>query len=124
MTIVIVGGGPTGVELAGALAELARIVLKRDFRHIDPGKAQITLIEASPVVLSHMPSDLGASATEALRRLGVQVRTSTRVKSITKSRVELEGGEVIEAENILWAAGVSATPLTPSWASNWTKPAG
>jgi NADH dehydrogenase len=112
MTLVVVGGGPTGVELAGAFAELARIVLKRDFRHIDPGKARVILIEASPVVLSHLPADLAASAMEQLRHLGVQVRTSTRVKHITRRRVELEGGEVIEAENIIWAAGVSATPLT------------
>src|SRR6185503_9367937 len=85
MTIVVVGGGPTGVELAGAFAELARFVLRRDFRHIDPGAARVILIEASPVVLSHMPSDLAESATETLRRLGVTVRTSTRVKSITRS---------------------------------------
>src|SRR6185295_7843205 len=84
MTIVVVGGGPTGVELAGAFAELARIVLKRDFRRIDPAKARVILIEASPVVLSHLPADLAASATEQLTALGVQVRTSTRVKTITR----------------------------------------
>ena len=112
MTLVVVGGGPTGVELAGAFAELARIVLKRDFRHIDPGKARVILIEASPVVLSHMPADLAENATRKLRELGVQVHTSTKVKSITKGRVELDDGEVIEAENIIWAAGVSASPLT------------
>ena len=112
MTIVVVGGGPTGVELAGAFAELGRIVLKRDFRRIDPSKARVILIEASPVVLSHMPEDLALSATEQLRRLGVQVRTSTRVKAITPGRVELEDGDVIEAENVIWAAGVAANPLT------------
>jgi NADH dehydrogenase len=112
MTLVVVGGGPTGVELAGAFAELARIVLKRDFRHIDPGKARVLLIEASPVVLSHMPADLAENATRKLRELGVQVHTSTKVKAITKGRVELDSGEVIEAENIIWAAGVSASPLT------------
>jgi NADH:quinone reductase (non-electrogenic) len=112
MTIVVVGGGPTGVELAGAFAELARIVLKRDFRRIDPGKARVILIEASPVVLSHMPSDLAVNATEQLADLGVQVRASTKVKSITQGRVELDTGEVIEAENVIWAAGVSASPLT------------
>lgn len=112
MTIVVVGGGPTGVELAGAFAELARNVLKRDFRRIDPGKARVILIEASPVVLSHMPPDLASNATEQLADLGVQVRTSTKVKSITQGRVELDNGEVIEAENIIWAAGVSASPLT------------
>jgi NADH dehydrogenase len=112
MTIVIVGGGPTGVELAGACAELARRVLRKDFRRIDPGQARIILIEAAPVILSHLPPDLSASAQRQLERLGVQVRLSTRVKSIGQSAVELEGGEVIAAENILWAAGVSATPLT------------
>jgi NADH dehydrogenase len=112
MTTVVVGGGPTGVELAGAFAELARIVLKRDFRHIDPGKARVLLIEASPVVLSHMPVDLAENATRKLRELGVQVHTSTKVKSITEGRVELDNGEVIEAETVIWAAGVSASPLT------------
>jgi NADH dehydrogenase len=111
MTLVIIGGGPTGVELAGAFAELARIVLKRDFRRIDPTHARIILIEASPVVLSHLPPDLAAKATAQLKRLGVQVRTSTRVKEIRRGEVELENGEIIRAENILWAAGVSATPL-------------
>jgi NADH:ubiquinone reductase (H+-translocating) len=112
MTIVVVGGGPTGVELAGACAELTRFVLKRDFDHIDPAHARVILIEGSPVVLSHMPPDLAQSAQEQLERLGVQVRTSCRVKSIGKGRVDLEGGETIYAENILWAAGVAANPLT------------
>ena len=112
MTIVVVGGGPTGVELAGAFAELSRNVLKRDFRRIDPSKARVILIEASPVVLSHMPEELAVSATEQLRRLGVQVRTSTRVKNMLPGRVEFDSGEAIDAENIIWAAGVSASPLT------------
>ena len=112
MTIVVVGGGPTGVELAGAFAELARNVLKRDFRRIDPGKARVILIEASPVVLSHMPADLAGNAMQQLANLGVQVRASTKVESITQGRVELDNGEVIEADNIIWAAGVSASPLT------------
>lgn len=112
MTIVIVGGGPTGVELAGACAELARYVLRRDFDHIDPAKAKVILIEGSPVILSHMPSDLAQSAQKQLQQLGVEVRTSCRVKSIGRRQVYLEGGGTILAENILWAAGVSATPLT------------
>jgi NADH dehydrogenase len=112
LTIVVVGGGPTGVELAGAFAELARIVLKRDFRRIDPGKARVLLIEASPLVLSHMPEDLAASATRQLRDLGVQVRTSTKVTSITAGRVELDNGDLIETENVIWAAGVAGSPLT------------
>jgi NADH dehydrogenase len=112
MTLVIIGGGPTGVELAGAFAELARTVLNRDFRRIDPTHARIILIEASTLVLSHLPADLAENATAQLKRLGVQVRTSTRVKNIRCGEVELESGETIRAENILWAAGVSATPLT------------
>jgi len=112
MTLVIIGGGPTGVELAGAFAELARTVLKRDFRRIDPTHARIILIEASPVVLSHLPPDLAANATAQLKRLGVLVRASTRVKELRPGEVELESGETIRAENILWAAGVSANPLT------------
>jgi NADH dehydrogenase len=114
MTIVVVGGGPTGVELAGAFAELVRIVLRTDFRRIDPSKARVILIEASPVVLSHMPADLAASATDQLGKMGVRVCTSTRVKSISRARVELDTGEIIAAENIIWAAGVSASPITRS----------
>lgn len=112
MTIVIVGGGPTGVELAGAFAELVRTVLKRDFRRIDPTQARILLIEGAPFVLSNFPTDLSESAMRQLKNLGVQVRVSTRVKDIRKSEVEFDSGEIIHAENILWAAGVSAVPLT------------
>lgn len=112
MTIVIVGGGPTGVELAGAFAELTRTVLNRDFRHIDPTQARIILIEGSPTVLSHLPPELSASARRQLEALGVQVRTATKVKDLRAGEVELDNGEVIRAGNILWAAGVSATPLT------------
>jgi len=112
LTMVVVGGGPTGVELAGALAELARFVLNRDFRRIDPARARIILIEGSPTVLSHMPAELGDSARRQLEKLGVQVRTSARVKDIREGEVELESGEIIHAANILWAAGVSAVPLT------------
>ncbi len=112
MTIVIVGGGPTGVELAGAFAELARTVLTKDFRRIEPSQARIILIEAGPTVLSHLPAELTVSAARQLEGLGVQVRTSTPVKAIREQEVELANGEIIRAANILWAAGVSATPLT------------
>jgi NADH dehydrogenase len=112
MTVVIIGGGPTGVELAGAFAELARTVLTKEFRRIDPSKAKIILIEAGHSVLSHLPPDLSESAARQLKNLGVQVRTSTMVKNIRKGELELAGGEIIRAENILWAAGVSAVPLT------------
>lgn len=112
MTVVIVGGGPTGVELAGAFAELARTVLNKDFRRIDPSQAHIVLLEGGPKILSHLPDDLIASATRQLEDLGVQVRTSSPVKAIRDREVELANGEMLRAENILWAAGVSATPLT------------
>ncbi len=112
MTVVIVGGGPTGVELAGAFAELARTVLKSDFRHIDPTQAHIMLVEGSPRILSHLPPDLSASARHQLEALGVHVRTGQRVKNIATGRVELNGGEVVRATNIIWAAGVAASPLT------------
>jgi NADH:ubiquinone reductase (H+-translocating) len=112
MTIVIIGAGPTGVELAGAFAELARTVLRRDFRRIDPTQAQIILIEGGPAVLGHLPPDLSQSAQRQLERLGVRVRTSTRVKDIREGEVELENGEIIYAGTILWAAGVSAARVT------------
>lgn len=111
MTMVIVGGGPTGVELAGACAELAHRVLRRDFDHIDPRRARIILVEGSPRVLAHFPEDLSNSAREKLEQMGVQVRTSRPVKSMTRGCVTLVNDEVIRAENILWAAGVMAHPL-------------
>jgi len=112
MTVIIIGGGPTGVELAGAFAELARHVLKRDFRNIDPTQARIILVEGAPRILSHLPEDLSQSATRQLEKLGAQIRTSTPVKNIRGGEVELANGEIIRSENIIWAAGVSATPLT------------
>jgi NADH dehydrogenase len=111
MTIVVVGGGPTGVELAGAFAELARHVLVRDFRHIDPSRARIILIEASPVILSHLPAELAASGQRQLEQMGVEIRTNTRVTAITHGCVETSTGRICAA-NIIWAAGVGATPLT------------
>jgi NADH dehydrogenase len=112
LTIVVVGGGPTGVELAGAFAELARTVLKRDFRRIDPTQARIVLIEAGPALLSIFPPDLSASALRQLEDLGVEVRLSSPVQTIREGEVELQSGEIIRASNIIWAAGVSASPLT------------
>jgi NADH dehydrogenase len=113
MTIVLVGGGPTGVELAGAFAELTRTVLQRDFKRIDPSHARVVMIEAGPRVLPQYSPELSASAERQLKALGVEVRKDTKVNSISQGRVDLEGGETIFAENIIWAAGVSASPLTP-----------
>ena len=119
MTIVVVGGGPTGVELAGAFAELARHVLKADFRRIDPTKARVILVEGTSRILSHLPPRLSQSAANQLAALGVQVRTDSRVQNILDGCVELETGaqgatsvERIHAENIIWAAGISAPCLT------------
>jgi NADH dehydrogenase len=111
LTIVVVGGGPTGVELAGAFAELARFVLVRDFRRIDPSKARIILIEASAVILSHLPQRLAESAQRQLESMGVEIRTNTRVTAINQGCVETSTGKIC-AENIIWAAGVGAVPIT------------
>ncbi len=112
MTMMVIGGGPTGVELAGAFAELARHVLRADFRRIDPARARVLLLEGGPRILGHLPPDLSASAQRQLEALGVEVRLQAAVKRIGPGSVELESGETIRAANIFWAAGVAATPLT------------
>lgn len=112
MTVVVIGGGPTGVELAGAFCELTRQVLRRDFRRIDPTQARVILIEGSPRLLAQFPEELSQNARETLERMGVEVRTEIRVKDIRRGQVELPDGTVLEAENILWAAGVAASPIT------------
>ncbi len=111
LTSVVVGGGPTGMEMAGALAELSRKVLARDFRNIRPDEAKIYLIEAGPRVLSTFDPDLSAYGKERLERMGVTVKVSTAVQNITAGEVTL-AGEVIRAATIVWAAGVEAVPLT------------
>ncbi|MGH7972620.1 MAG: NAD(P)/FAD-dependent oxidoreductase, partial [Limisphaerales bacterium] len=111
MTIVVVGGGPTGVELAGAFAELTRTVLCSDFRRIDPRQARVILVEAGPRLLAHLSEQSSASAQRQLERLGVEVRTNCPVQTLQSGSVELPG-EQIAAANIIWAAGVAAVPLT------------
>jgi NADH dehydrogenase len=110
LTFVLVGGGPTGVELAGAMAEIARQSLAKDFRHIDPSSSKIVLLEGGPTVLSTFPEPLRAAAHHDLERLGVDVRTNTIVTRIGPGFVEA-GQTRIAAETILWAAGVAASPL-------------
>ncbi len=109
LTFVIVGGGPTGVELAGAIAEVARKAVVADFRHIDPASARILLVEAMPRLLSAYPASLAAKAEEKLRRLGVDVRTNTRVEGVDEDGVVLNG-EHLPARTVVWAAGVQASP--------------
>jgi NADH dehydrogenase len=114
LNFVIVGGGPTGVELAGALAEIARQSLRQDFRHIDPADAHISLVEAGPRVLGTYAEELSEKALQSLNRLGVVVRSSTMVTGITPHDVELKsstGTERWPTRTVLWAAGVQASPL-------------
>ncbi len=113
LTFVVVGGGPTGVEMAGALAEIARHVLKGDFRNIDPASARVVLVEAGPRLLPAFPPDLAAAATHRLERMGVQVRLGTAVTSIDAGGVSL-GSERIASRCVVWAAGVKASPLARS----------
>ena len=110
MNIVVIGGGPTGVELAGTFAELTRTVLNRDFDHIDPSKARVVLIEGAPRVLAAFPPVLSASAQRQLEKLGVEVRTGLRVEAIRQGEVVV-GGETIRADNIIWGAGVAGAPV-------------
>jgi NADH dehydrogenase len=111
LSFVVIGGGPTGVELAGALAELSKFVLERDFRHIDPSDAKVRLIEGGPRILPSFPEDLAESAVSQLRELGVDVRTGVKVTAIEADRVRL-GDEAIACSVVLWAAGVCANCFT------------
>jgi NADH dehydrogenase len=110
-TFVVIGGGPTGVELAGALAEIAGRTLARDFRRFDPRTTRVILIEAGARVLSSFPEDLSKKARAQLEELGVEVRTGTRVTDLGDSFVEI-GDESVATHTVLWAAGVRASPLT------------
>ncbi|HJR74017.1 MAG TPA: NAD(P)/FAD-dependent oxidoreductase [Luteimonas sp.] len=113
LTFAIVGGGPTGVELAGTLAEIARHTLKREFRRIDPRRTRVLLLEAGPRVLSSFPESLSAKAQRQLERLGVEVRAGSAVTRIDADGVTL-GEEHISTRTVLWAAGVAASPLARS----------
>jgi NADH dehydrogenase len=109
LTFVIIGGGPTGVEMAGAIAEIARQTLRFDFRHIDPREARILLIEAGPRILPVFPEELSAYAETSLRKMGVEVMTSAMVTEVRRDGVSL-GERKISSEAIVWAAGVKASP--------------
>jgi NADH:ubiquinone reductase (H+-translocating) len=110
MTFVVVGGGPTGVEMAGAIAEIARFSLARDFRHIDTRDARVILIEAGTQLLSAFPDRLSRQALRDLKRLGVDVRFGQPVTAIASDAVTV-GDETIPANTIIWAAGVQSSPL-------------
>lgn len=113
LTFVIVGGGPTGVEMAGAVAEIRRYALRRDFRHIDPGEATVMLLEGGPRLLPSYPESLSTQAKHKLRRLGVEVRTETLVTDIRPGSVNAAGW-VIPTQTVIWAAGNTASPILAS----------
>lgn len=109
MNLIVVGGGPTGVELAGAIAELTRRALAKDFRNIDPRAARIILIEAGARLLSTMPEDLSDDARRRLERLGVEVHLNAPVTAVDAGGISI-GDTRIEARTVIWAAGVAASP--------------
>jgi NADH dehydrogenase len=110
LNFIVVGAGPTGVELAGTLAEIAHKSLADSFRNIDPAKTRVLLVEAGPSILTAYPEDLRRSAVEQLQHLGVEVRTGSPVTEVRSGEVRI-GNDLLPAEVVLWAAGVSASPL-------------
>lgn len=110
LSFAVVGGGPTGVELAGTLAEIARHTLRNEFRHIDPASAKVRLVEAGPRVLSTFPEVLSLKARRQLEKLGVEVLTGTPVSDINGDGFQL-GKQFVPARTVVWAAGVAASPL-------------
>ncbi len=110
LNFVVVGGGPTGVELAGTLGEISRRSLGNEYKHIDPSKTRILLVEAGPAVLASFPPDLQQSAVRQLHKLGVEVRLNSMVTDVRDGEIRM-GNEIVPAAVILWAAGVSASPL-------------
>jgi NADH dehydrogenase len=110
LNFVIVGGGPTGVELAGSISDIARLYIRHDFKHIDPAQAKVLILEGSPAILGAYPKDLQESAVKQLAALDVQVRTNTRVTDIQPGYV-MVGDERIDSVVTLWTAGVQASPL-------------
>ncbi len=111
LTFVVIGGGPTGVELAGTLAEIARHTLINEFRAIDPAQARVLLLEGGARILNTYPEILSTKAARQLHRLGVEVRVGAHVSGVDDTGVSLDAGERIGARTVLWAAGVQATPL-------------
>jgi len=114
LRFLVVGGGPTGVELAGAIAEISRHVLDKDFRSIDPREAEVQVLEAGPRILPAFPPSLAEKASRTLQRLGVRVRTGFPVTAVKSGYLE-SGDDRVDAATILWAAGVRASPLGASF---------
>ena len=110
LNFVIIGGGPTGVELAGAISDIAKLYMAKDFRHIDPSMAQVLILEGSPYILGAYPADLQARAREQLEALGVKLRVNAHVTDVQPGYVKVDE-ERIDAVVTLWAAGVQASPL-------------
>ena len=110
LNFVVIGGGPTGVELAGAISDIAKLYMRHDFRHIDPSKARVLLLDGGPRILAAYPEDLSAKAQEALTKLGVEVHNKSQVTGVGPGWVEANG-QRIESAVTLWAAGVQASPL-------------
>jgi NADH dehydrogenase len=115
LNFVVIGGGPTGVELAGAISDIARLYMKRDFRHIDPSMAKVMILEGGPRILPSYPEDLSQKAVEQLNHIDVEVHTNTRVTDVQPGYVVAEANQKgdmrIDAVVTLWAAGVQASPL-------------
>ena len=114
LTFVLVGAGPTGVELSGAIAEIARQTLKNDFRSIDPGEAQVILLDGAPRVLMSFPEDLAEKANRSLAKLGVQVKCGAMVKHVDDEGLTIESDkrtDFIAAKTVVWAGGITASPL-------------
>lgn len=114
MTFVVVGAGPTGVEMAGAISEIARITLVKDFRHIDPSQTRVIVLDAATRVLPVFVPELSESARRQLTDIGVEVRLGLMVENIEPDGVTLKGGEKIKARTVIWAAGNAASPLGKS----------
>ena len=121
LTFVVIGGGPTGVEMAGAIGELSRQALKRDFRKIDPSASRVIMIDAAPRVLPSFDEDLSAAAYDDLTELGVDVRVNKKVTHINSTGVTVDG-EHITANTVVWAAGNAASPLAKMLGAETDRP--
>lgn len=114
LTFVLVGGGPTGVELAGAMAELAHLSMQGNFRHINPGMTLIVLVEGESRVMPTFPASLTRKTQKKLEEMGVELRLGVHVKQVSAGRVEI-GNEQLETDNVIWTAGVKASPAGKCW---------